>query len=103
MVSVKGGKSVNPGFVRDLDGTVQHSKADMGILVLGYDPTPGMLDAVRHSGTYALPANGQECPRLQIVTVERLLHGEKPKLPLVYPPYEKVQPHVAHEQGTLDL
>jgi DNA modification methylase len=103
VVSVKGGKTVNPGFVRDLDGTITHAKAEMGILVLAYDPTPGMLDAVRHSGTYTLPANGQEFPRLQIITVEQLINGEKPKMPLIYPPYLKAQPHSPTTQETLDV
>lgn len=103
IVSVKGGKSINPAFVRDLDGTVQHAKAEMGILVLAHEPTPGMLDAVRHSGSYTLPANGQEFPRLQIMTVKQLLAGEKPKLPVVYPPYLKAQPHTSFEQESLDF
>jgi len=93
VVSVKGGRSIHPDFVRDLDGTVNHAKAEMGILILAYGPTPGMLDAVRHSGTFTLPANGQQFPRLQIVTIEQLLRGDKPQLPLVYPPYLKAQPH----------
>ena len=33
LVSVKGGKSVGPQFVRDLLGTVQTQKADMGVLI----------------------------------------------------------------------
>jgi site-specific DNA-methyltransferase (adenine-specific) len=104
LVSVKGGKSLNPGFVRDLDGTVNHAKAEMGILILGHDPTPGMLDAVRHSGTYTLPTNGQQFPRLQIVTIEELLAGKKPELPLVYPPYMQAQRQYAKsDQATFDV
>jgi site-specific DNA-methyltransferase (adenine-specific) len=98
IVSVKGGKSVNPAFVRDLDGTVSHSKAEMGILILLSEPTPGMLDAVRHSGSYTLPANGEEFPKLQIATIEELLAGKLPKLPLVYPPYLKAQKHTAAQE-----
>jgi site-specific DNA-methyltransferase (adenine-specific) len=104
LVSVKGGKSINPAFVRDLDGTVSHAKAEMGILLLLYPPTPGMLDAVRHSGSYTLPANGQTFPKLQIITVEELLQGKKPQLPLVYPPYLNAKMrHSTGSQEALDI
>jgi DNA modification methylase len=42
LVSVKGGKSVNPAMVRDLLGTVESQKAEMGVLILMVPPTPGM-------------------------------------------------------------
>lgn len=40
LVSVKGGKTLNPGMVRDLAGTIQTQKAHMGILVTRRRP-PG--------------------------------------------------------------
>ena len=103
VVSVKGGKSMNPAFVRDLDGTVNHAKAEMGLLIMLHPPTRGMVDAVRHSGSYTLPANGQVFPKLQIATIEELLSGDKPSFPLVIPPYRKAQAHYPTAQERLDI
>lgn len=103
VVSVKGGRSVNPAFVRDLEGTVKHEKADMGLLVLLHKPTAGMTDAVRHSGSYLLPANGQAFPKLQIVTIEQLLAGKKPDLPVVFPPYLAAKAYAGATQETLGI
>jgi hypothetical protein len=69
LVSVKGGKSVNPSMVRDLVGTVDSQKAEMGVLITMVPPTPGMVEAANHSGSYTWPVNGQSFPRVQIITV----------------------------------
>lgn len=87
LVSVKGGKQLNPAMVRDLLGTVNTQKAEMGVLITQHAPTPGMIDAVNHAGTFTHPANGQTFPKLQIITTTELLAGKRPKMPLVLPPY----------------
>jgi SAM-dependent methyltransferase len=53
LVSVKGGKMLNPGMVRDLIGTVQAQRAEMGLLLTLERPTRGMEEAARHSGPLA--------------------------------------------------
>ena len=50
-------------------------------------PTAGMTDAANHSGTYRHPANGQTFPKVQILTVEDLLAGRRPKMPMALLPY----------------
>src|ERR1035437_1336626 len=55
IVSVKGGKQVAPTMMRDLVGTVQDHKADMGLLIMLSMPTKGMTDIADHSGTYVVP------------------------------------------------
>lgn len=87
LVSVKGGKSLNPGMVRDLEGTITAQKAEMGVLIVQHEPTRGMLEVVNHSGTFTHPSNGQKYPRLQIITTSELLAGKRPSLPPVLPPY----------------
>lgn len=87
LVSVKGGKTVGPQFVRDLLGTVETQKAQMGVLITMVSPTRGVLDAVDHGGTYTLPVNGQTFPRIQIITAPDLLKGERPKMPHAILPY----------------
>jgi SAM-dependent methyltransferase len=87
LVSVKGGKNIGPMFVRDLSGTVQTQKAQMGVLITMAEPTQGVLDAVDHGGTYTWPVNGQTFPRIQVITVADLLHGIRPNMPPLMLPY----------------
>lgn len=87
LVSVKGGSTVGPHFVRDLLGTVETQKAQMGVLITMADPTPGMIDAANHSGTYLWPADQRTYPRVQIITVAELLAGKRPQMPFLDSPY----------------
>lgn len=87
LVSVKGGKTITPSMVRDLDGTVTAQKAEMGILVTLAPATKGVQDAINHGGVYTHPANGQTFPRLQHVTISDLLKGKRPTLPTMLRPY----------------
>jgi DNA modification methylase len=86
LVSVKGG-STNPGHVRDLIGAVEMHKAAMGLFVCMRKPTSAMVDAANHSGTYTYLINGHRYPRVQIITVDELLHGERANLPVALLPY----------------
>jgi DNA modification methylase len=87
LVSVKGGHQLNPGFVRDLAGTVDTEKAEMGVLITLDKPTPGMIDAANHAGIYEWPMNKQTFPKIQLVTVEELLNDRKPTMPPALTPY----------------
>lgn len=87
LISVKGGKQLNPAMDRDLRGTIERHKAEMGILITQHEPTRGMLDEVNHSGSYTHPANGQVFPRLQILTTTELLTGKRPNMPGTNLPY----------------
>jgi len=44
LISVKGGRQLNPSMVRDLGGTVTTQQAEMGILITNGPPTRGMID-----------------------------------------------------------
>ena len=87
LVSVKGGKTVTPAFVRDLDGTINAQRAAMGVLISQVPASRGVLDAINHGGTYKHPANGQIFPRLQHVTIADLLAGRRPQMPSTVLPY----------------
>lgn len=87
LISVKGGKQLNPSMVRDLGGTVTTQKAEMGILVTNTPPTKGMVDEANHAGTYQHPHYGDGFPRIQMVTVDQLLSGHRPKMPPTMLPY----------------
>lgn len=91
LVSVKGGRTVTPSMVRDLQGAVQAQGAQMGILVTMASATRGVRDAIDHGGTYTHPANGERFPVLQHVTIVDLLKGRRPKLPTMLRPYIPAQ------------
>jgi len=87
LVSVKGGETINPAMVRETQGTVELHKAEMGVLITRKPPTAAMIDAANHSGSYTHPANGQQFPRVQIITTTELLAGKRPNMPHVNLPY----------------
>lgn len=91
LISVKGGKTVNPSMVRDLGGTVTTRKADLGVLITNAQPTPGMIEEANHAGTYTHPATGTIYPRIQMITTGDLLLGKRPNLPGTMNPYRQAQ------------
>jgi hypothetical protein len=97
VVSVKGGKSVAPTMMRDLVGTVQDHKADMGLLIMMSQPTKGMIELADHSGTYIVPLTGTIFPKVQIITIAELLAGNVPKMPTAIPPYIQAAPKPGSE------
>lgn len=107
LVSVKGGGNLQPAFVRDLRGTVEREKAEMGVLVTLAEPTRGMVDEANHAGNYLWPVTGQTTgtlfPRIQLLTIRELLAGEKAKMPPPLMPYVQAARHVPPvDQPTLD-
>jgi hypothetical protein len=73
LVSVKSGKNIGPSLVRDLPGTVETQRAQMGVLITMAEPPRGVIDAANHGGVYTWPVNGQMFPRVQVITVADLL------------------------------
>lgn len=102
LISVKGG-GTNPGHVRDLVGTVQSQNAAMGVFVGMRNPTKAMTEAANHSGVYTHPADGKTYPRVQIITVEQLLNGQRPKLPITLLPYVQAQKRASKGEGQIAL
>lgn len=96
LVSVKGGQKVPPTVVRDLAGTVssQHD-AQLGVLITLRDElTRGAQEVIDTAGYWTHPANGQEFPVLQHISVRELLEGTRPYLPTHIPPYISAKRHV---------
>ena len=81
LVSVKGGKTVNPGMVRDLHGTVEREHAEMGIAIVLAEPTRGIREEADKSGSYTNPLTGQSYPRIQVAKVGDLMEGKRPNMP----------------------
>lgn len=103
LVSVKGGHNIGPSVVRDLIGTVDTQKAQMGVLITMEDPTRGILDASNHGGTYTWPVNGQTFPRIQVITVADLLAGRRPRIPYLSGPYGASALKAVPELAQMDL
>ncbi len=91
VISVKGGENVEPAMVREVIGTVEGQRAELGLLIVMDEVTRGMVDAAAKSGTWANPTTGKIYRRVQIVTVRDLLAGKKPDLPSGYLPYLQAQ------------
>lgn len=76
IISVKGGKSVNPSMVRDLKGTVESQEADFGILITLAEPTKGMIDEAIKAGKLEYQvtklSKSFSMPRIQIISAEQL-------------------------------
>lgn len=102
LVSVKSGKQLGPSMVRDLRGTVERERAEMGMLITLHEPTKGMLAEARAAGTYRNPLTGQDYPRLQLVTIREVLTGGRLNAPGAIDPVLNVMP-ADPNQLTLDV
>lgn len=75
VVSIKGGENVNVAMVRDFAHVVQREKAEIGLFVTLVPPTKPMSVEAIKEGFYTSPATGGVFPKVQILTIERLLAG----------------------------
>lgn len=71
IISVKGGDNISPSMVRDLAGTLEQERADMGIFICLASPTAAMRSAAASYGTF-----DGGYPRVAIVTIEDLLQRQ---------------------------
>lgn len=81
IVSVKGGFSVAVPMIRDLVGVIEREKAAIGLFVTLAEPTSPMKAEAAKAGFFTV--DGERYPRVQILTIEQLLEGKKPDLPLI--------------------
>jgi DNA modification methylase len=80
--SVKAGH-IGPAHVRDLLGTLEQEKAEIGVLITMQDHTGPMREAAASAGFYKSPGWKKNYPRLQILTVEELMGGKNVDMPPV--------------------
>ncbi len=67
--------------MRDLIGTLNHEKAEMGLLVTLERPTAPMRQEAVEAGSYRSQDWQRDYPRVQILTIEELLNGTAPEMP----------------------
>ncbi len=82
IVSVKGGANVGVSMIRDLKGTMEREKAMLGLLITLAEPTAPMKREAVASRFHTIYGEKEQFPKIQIVTIEELLDGRKPKLPI---------------------
>lgn len=80
IVSVKGGDSLTPSMVRDLIGTINNEKAELGVFISLREPTRKMREAAITAGYFETPL-GEKYQKLQIYTISDFFNGVIPKLP----------------------
>lgn len=79
-------KSGNVGAkdIRDLFGTMNREKADLGIFITLKAPTQPMLKEAKACGSYHYEFFDRDIPRIEIVTVQEILEGSsRLNVPLV--------------------
>lgn len=79
IVSVKGGKNLTAGMVRDLAGVLTKEDAAIGVFVCLAKPTAGVLKEAAQQGGYEY--GGKMFQRVQVLTVEQILSGQQPDIP----------------------
>ncbi|WP_034407797.1 site-specific DNA-methyltransferase [Deinococcus murrayi] len=79
ILSVKAGRNLNPGMVRDLHGTVEREKAAMGVLLLAHEPSRGMVQGASEAGSYVW--EGTTYPKIQLLTAAQVLDGKRIRMP----------------------
>ena len=80
LISVKGGH-LKAGDVRDLRGTVEREHAVFGVLLSLEAPTKPVRTEAAAAGFFETPWG--TFPRMQLLTVEQLLTGERIRYPEV--------------------
>jgi site-specific DNA-methyltransferase (adenine-specific) len=80
VVQVKSGH-VGVKDVRELRDVVTMQNAALGIFLTLEEPTSEMLKEVKATDPFVSPLWKHEYPKIQILTIERLLKGERPKTP----------------------
>ncbi len=90
LVQVKSGH-VKSGDIRDLIGTVEREKAAFGVFISLEPPSEPMRKEAISAGFYTSPGWNQRYPRIQIVTIEELLHGQRVEMPPAYGAFKQAE------------
>ena len=81
IVSVKGGGNIGVGMIRDLKGVMEREHAPMGLFLTLTPPKAPMVTEAASAGFYETLWGRH--PRIQILTIEDLLTGKRPDMPLI--------------------
>lgn len=90
VVQVKSGH-VGVKDIRELRDVIIKQKAAMGIFLTLEEPTSEMTREVNTTDPYVSSLWKHEFPKIQILTIEQLLKGERPKIPPTVSPFQEAQ------------
>jgi len=90
IVQVKSG-NVSVKDVRELIQVTDREKAEMGILITLEHPTKPMKEEAIKKGFYKSSILNKNFPKIQILTIEEVLNGEKPQIPYQMSPHKKAE------------
>ncbi len=90
LVQVKSGH-VNSSHIRDLKGTLQREQATIGVFITLEPPSKEMTTEAVSAGFYHSPGWNQNYPRIQILTIEELLHNAEVKMPPQFGTFKQAQ------------
>ncbi len=90
LVQVKSGH-VKSGDIRDLKGTLQREQATIGVFITLEPQSKDMTTEAVSAGFYHSPGWNQNYPRIQILTIEELLHNAEVKMPPQFGTFKQAQ------------
>jgi len=102
IISVKGGQNIGVAMIRDLKGVLDRENAPLGLFVTLVPPTKPMETEAAASGFWE--TDWGQVPRVQILTIEQLLSGNGPRIPMSRPDaFKKAVKEDRSSQGELGL
>ncbi len=90
LVQVKSGH-VKSGDIRDLKGTLQREQAAISVFITLEKPSQDMTTEAVSAGFYHSPGWNKDYPRIQILTIEELLHNAEVKMPPQFGTFKQAQ------------
>jgi len=75
IISVKGGRNINPAMVRELRGTMDRAKAAIGVLLTMQEPSAEMRREATEGGFHR--DGERRYPRLQLLPVSEIFAGKR--------------------------
>jgi site-specific DNA-methyltransferase (adenine-specific) len=100
IVSVKGG-GIGVKDVRELGNVVDREKAKIGVFISLEPHTQPMVKEAAGAGLYEGPTG--KVPKIQLFTIQELLGGKRPRIPLVERAFKVTEVEDTEEQDELDL
>ena len=102
IISVKAGGQVHSSMIRDLGHVIDREKADFGIFITLEKPTEPMVKESATKGFYS-SQSGNNYQRIQILTVEDIMQGKKPNIPMWIAPIQPPPVAVKVEGKTVKM
>jgi site-specific DNA-methyltransferase (adenine-specific) len=103
VIQVKSGH-VNVKDIRELRDVVSRQNAALGIFLTLDEPTSEMIRECRATSPYVSAIWKHEYPKIQILSIQQLLRGQRPEMPPTISAYQEApleKRALSHQQQTL--